>query len=174
MISYGQKRLNKADVQKGTRNFIFSFLILCAMAFGVVFLFFKSAEMQKKQIRSDVEAYNDLIKRNELLYVKLDDIYDKMYQMSDENVDNDVFYITSIKKDIGISNDLIDTDSTADLKQISLLLKQMEPMLSYKSELLKKKIEKNNMERLLRQCLGNDSKVTEKIVKKSKPKGKLY
>ena len=60
------------------------------MAFGVVFLFFKSAEMQKKEIRADVEAYNDLIERNELLHVKLDAIYDKMYQMSDENIDNDI------------------------------------------------------------------------------------
>lgn len=173
-MSYGQKRLNKADVQKGTRNFIFSFLILCAMAFGVVFLFFKSAEMQNKEIRSDLELYHNMLGRNELLNIKLDMIYHKMSQMSSDKVSNDMFLRNSIIQDIQIGNQLIEKDSAADLKQISILLKNMQPMLTYKNELLKKKMEKSSISRLLNECMGNAGRVNEGIKKKNKPKGKLY
>lgn len=174
MISYGQKRLNKGDVQKGTRNFIISFIILCAMAFCVVFLFFKSAQMQNKQIRSDLDAYHDMLGRNELLNIKLDTIYDKMSLMSNDKVSNDLFLRNSIIQDIQVANQLIAKDSTADLKQISILLKQMQPMLTYKNELLKKKMEKSSISRLLNECMGNAGRVREGIKKKNKPKGKLY
>ena len=174
MKSYGQKRLNKGDVQKGTRNFIISFIILCAMAFSVVFLFFKSAEMQNKQIRSDLDAYHDMLGRNELLNIKLDTIYDKMSMMSNDKVSNDLFLRNSVIQDIQIANQLIAKDSIADLKQISLLLKQMQPMLTYKNELLKKKMEKSSISRLLNECMGNVGRVSEGIKKKNKPKGKLY
>ena len=174
MKSYGQKRLNKGDVQKGTRNFIISFIILCAMAFSVVFLFFKSAEMQNKQIWSDLDAYHDMLGRNELLNIKLDTIYDKMSMMSNDKVSNDLFLRNSVIQDIQIANQLIAKDSIADLKQISLLLKQMQPMLTYKNELLKKKMEKSSISRLLNECMGNVGRVSEGIKKKNKPKGKLY
>ncbi|SFC41965.1 type VI secretion system TssO [Kaistella jeonii] len=174
MISSGQKRLNRDDVQKGTRNFILSFIILCAMAFCTVFLFFKSAEMQNKEIRSDLNAYHDMLGRNELLNIKLDTIYEKMSQMSSDRVSNDMFLRNSIIQDIQVGNQLIAEDSVADLKQISILLKQMQPMLTYKNELLKKKMEKTSISRLLNECMGNDGRVTEGIKKKNKPKGKLY
>lgn len=174
MISSGQKRLNKDDVQKGTRNFILSFLILCGMAFCVVYLFFKSAEMQNKEIGSDLEAYHNMLGRNELLNIKLDTIYEKMSQMSSDRVSNDMFLRNSIIQDIQVGNQLIAKDSSADLKQISILLKQMQPMLTYKNELLKKKMEKSSISRLLNECMGNEGRVTEGIKKKNKPKGKLY
>ncbi|SFI49690.1 type VI secretion system TssO [Halpernia frigidisoli] len=174
MVTYGQKRLNKGDVQKGTRNFIISFIILCGMAFCTVFLFFKSAEMQNKEIRNDLESYHDMLGRNELLNIKLDTIYEKMSQMSSDRISNDMFLRNSIIQDIQIGNQLIAKDSTADLKQISVLLKQMQPMLKYKNELLKKKTEKSSISRLLNECMGTNGKVTEVIKKKNKPKGKLY
>lgn len=174
MKSYGQKRLNKDDVQKGTRNFIISFIILCAMAFSVVFLFFKSAEMQNRQIRSDLDAYQDMLGRNELLNIKLDTIYEKMSMMSNDKISNDLFLRNSIIQDIQVANQLIGKDSISDLKQISLLLRQMQPMLTYKNELLKKKMEKSSISRLLNECMGNAGRVTEGIKKKNKPKGKLY
>lgn len=174
MISHGQKRLNKGDVQKGTRDFIISFIILCGMAFCVVFLFFKSAEMQNKEIRSDLDAYQNMLGRNELLNIKLDTIYGKMSLMSNDKVSNDMFLRNSIIQDIQVANQLIEKDSTADLKQISILLAQMQPMLTYKNELLKKKMEKSSISRLLNECMGNAGRVSEGIKKKNKPKGKLY
>lgn len=172
--SSGQKRLNRDDVQKGTRNFILSFIILCGMAFCVVFLFFKSADLQNREIRSDLESYHDMLGRNELLNIKLDTIYDKMSQMSNDKISNDMFLRNSIIQDIKVANQLIAKDSISDLKQISVLLKQMQPMLTYKNELLKKKMEKSSISRLLNECMGNNNKVSEVIKKKNKPKGKLY
>lgn len=174
MLSSGQKRLNKADVQKGTRNFIFSFIILCGVAFAVVFLFFKSAELQNKEIKSSLYSYQDMLSRNDLLNIKLDTIYNKMSQMSSDRVSNDMFLRNSIIEDIQVGNQLIGKDSAADLKQISILLKQMQPMLTYKNELLKKKMEKSSISRLLDECMGNNGRVTAGIKKKNKPKGKLY
>ena len=50
----------------------------------------------------------------------------------------------------------------------------MQPMLTYKNELLKKKMEKSSISRLLNECMGNVGRVSEGIKKKNKPKGKLY
>lgn len=97
-----------------------------------------------------------------------------MSQMSNDKVSNDMFLRNSIIKDIQVSNQLIANDSIADLKHISILLKQMVPMLTYKNELLKKKMEKSSISRLLNECMGNNSRVTEVIKTKNKPKGKLY
>lgn len=174
MISSGQKRLNKDDVQKGTRNFILSFIILCGMAFCVVFLFFKSAEIQNKEIRSDLDSYHDMLGRNDLLNIKLDTIYGKMSHMSNDKISNDMSLRSSIINDIQVANQLIAKDSISDLKQISVLLKQMQPMLSYKNELLKKKMEKSSISRMLNECMGNNTRVSAVIEKKNKPKGKLY
>lgn len=174
MISSGQKRLNKDDVQKGTRNFILSFIILCGMAFCVVFLFFKSAEMQNREIREKHDLYINMLGRSNLLNVKLDAIYDKMVQMSEDRTTNDIFLRSSIIEDIQVGQQLIGKDSIEDLRQISTLLKQMRPMLNYKNELLKKKIEENGINRLLDQCRGQDVTIREGIKKKNKPKGKLF
>lgn len=174
MKSYGQKRLNKADVRKGTRNFIMSFIILCAVTFSTVFLFFKSADMQNKEIRDDYEAYRNMLGRNELLNIKLDTIYSKMSKMSSDQLQNDVFLRNSIIEDIQVGKQLIDKDSAADLKHISILFDQMQPMINYKNELLKKNIEKNNNARLLNECMKSNGKVNTVIQKKNKPKGKLY
>lgn len=158
MISSGQKRLNRNDVQKGTRNFIFSFIILCAMAFCVVFLFFKSAEMQKNEIHDDLEAYRSMLGRNEVLNIKLDTIYYKMTQMSNDKTQNDIFLRNSIIEDIQVGRDIIGKDSAADLRQISKLLVQMQPMLTYKNELLKKKMEESSYSRLLKQCIESNTR----------------
>lgn len=174
MISHGQKRLNKGDVQKGTGNFILSFILLCGVAYNVVFLFFKSAEVQNKEITSNLNAYHAMLGRNELLNIKLDTIYTKMSQMSNDQVSNDLFLRNSIIQDIQVGNQLIAEDSVADLKQIAILLKQMQPMLTYKNELLKKKMEKTSISRLLNECMGNEGKVSAGIKKKNKPKGRLY
>lgn len=174
MKSYGQKRLNKTDVQKGTRNFILSFLILCGTTFCTVFLFFKSADMQNREIREDYEAYRNMLGRSELLNIKLDEIYEKMTQMSSDQMQNDVFLRNSIIDDIQVGKELIAEDSATNLKHISILFKNMEPMINYKNELLKKKIEKNNISRLLNECIQKNGTVNTNIQRKNIEKGKLF
>lgn len=174
MRTSGQKRLNRKDVQKGTVNFIISFIVLCSFTFCAVLLFFKSAEIQNKQIRSDLDAYYDMLGRTELLNIKLDTIYNKMSQMSNDKVSNDLFLRNSIIQDIQVSNQLIAKDSAADLKQISILLKQLQPMLGYKNELLKKKTEKSSISRMLKECLGKNERVTEGITRHHTPRGRLF
>lgn len=161
-------------MRKGTRNFIISFIILCGVAFLGVFLFFKSSQMQNRQIREEMEAYRDMRGRNELLNIKLDTIYTKMSRMSDENIENDMFLRKSVFEDIQTAHTMIAQDSVSDLRQITILLNQMTPMLKYKNELSKKKIEERAAYRFLKDCMGNDGRVTEVIRKKYKPKGKLY
>lgn len=174
MISSGQKRLNRDDVQKGTRNFILSFIILCGMAFCAVFLFFKSAELQKKEIHDDLEAYRSMLGRNEVLNIKLDTIYYKMTQMSNEKTQNDIFLRNSIIEDIQVGRDIIGKDSAADLRQISKLLAQLQPMLTYKNELLKKKMEESSYARLLRQCIESNTRAEAVVRNNTKIPGKLF
>ena len=69
MISYGQKTLNRKDVRKGTINFILSFLALTLVSFASIFLFFKSSDLQNREMRKELDAYHNVIGRNEVLGV---------------------------------------------------------------------------------------------------------
>lgn len=173
-MAYGQKRLNRKDVQRGTRNFIISFLILCGASFLVVFMFFKSAQMQSREITEKNEEYSNLISRNEILNAQLDVIYEKMSKLSDDDLTGDNFRLTPIIDEIVIANKIIEKDSTANLKQISILLKQMSPMINYKNVLQQKIFEENNIKNMLSDCLGTGVKV-KKVIKQKQPKtGDLY
>lgn len=174
MASYGQKRLNKEDVRKGTLRFIFSFLALTAISFLSVFLFFKSSQLQNKEIRKELDNYNDMIGRNNFLKIKMDTIYYKLSLLSNDKVQNDMMLRNSIIDDLMVSRQLIGKDSADDLKYYATLLKNIEPMLGYKNQLIKLKTDEKNALRSLDNCMGRIEKVTPPSQPKLKKPGRLF
>ena len=62
MISSGQEKLNRKDVNKGIWKFIFSFLLFRDFRFYQFFIF-KSSEYQKDNIQKEVENYKNILNK---------------------------------------------------------------------------------------------------------------
>ncbi len=179
MISYGQKTLNRGDVRKGTWRFIAAFLALTAVSFLAVFFFFKSSEKQNSGLRKNVDAYHDMVGRNNLLKIKVDSIYYKASLLNNNKVQNDIFLANQILEDMEVCQQIIGEDSAGELKHYSMLLKDIEPILAHKKELMKLKTEENAISRQLAECLGKVGKVNTQIKTQQQqqakpPKGRLF
>lgn len=176
MKSYGQKRLNKADVRKGTRNFIMSFIILCAVTFSTVFLFFKSADMQNKEIRNNLEANENLKIKSQQLNVKLKEIYNDLERVNNSNMKNVINLQQGISKDIRSTREILKEDSISDLKHIAKLLNQMDDINKYKSVFERKQIEEKGYKKQLEICREKNNKIASAVVQKKNKenKGKLF
>lgn len=168
MISYGQKTLNKKDVRLGTWRFIGSFLVLSAISFLVVFFFFKSAQMQNRDLRKDLDAYHDMVGRNNLLKIKIDSIYYKMTLLNNNKVANDIFLRNQIIEDMSVCKQMIGEDSISELRHYSMLLDNLAPILAHKNELMKLKTDETSISRQLEECLGKVQKVNTQIKVKQK------
>lgn len=168
MISYGQKTLNKKDVRLGTWRFIGSFLALSAVSFLVVFFFFKSTQVQNRGLRKDLDAYHDMVGRNNLLKIKVDSIYYKMTLLNSNKVTNDIFLRSQIIEDMSICKQMIGKDSTTELKHYSMLLDDLASILTYKNELMKLKTDEMIISRQLEECFGKVEKVNIHIKAKQK------
>ena len=86
MTTTGQQKLNKKDVRKGTLHFFLSFIILCFFSFFSIFLFFKSSEVQKDDIQSELEHYRNIISRNDILKSKCKDFEDNLNFMVKQDI----------------------------------------------------------------------------------------
>lgn len=163
MISYGQKTLNKNDVRKATLRFILTFLLLTGLSFLAVFMFFKSSRMQAKNIQKEADQYHEMLGRNELLKIKMDSIYRKMELLSNDQVDNDIFLRNSIIEDLNVSRQLIGKDSVNGLQHYHQLIQDLQPMLTFKNDLLKLKSEQKAAQRNLEACLKSSGQVSSRI-----------
>lgn len=156
---YGQKKLNRTDVRKATTRFILSFLLLTGLGFLSVFLFFKSSQMQKQEIQSQLNDYQDMLRRNELLKSKMDSVYYKLSLLSNDKVNNDIFLRNSVMEDLATCREIIGKDSTGDLSHYNRLIKNIQPILAFKNQLIQLKAEEKTAQRSLQQCLGNISSI---------------
>lgn len=176
MISYGQKKLNKKEVRLGTWRFIASFLALSIVGFLVVFFFFKSSQVQNRNLRKDLDAYHDMTGRNNLLKIKMDSIYYKISLLNSNKVANDIFLRNQIIEDMSVCKQMIGSDSATDLKHYNTLLKNLAPILAHKNELMKLKTEEASIFRQFEECLGKVGRVNTQIKaiqEREEPKGEL-
>ncbi|WP_313376253.1 type VI secretion system TssO [Chishuiella sp.] len=148
----GQQKLNKKDVQKGTFNFIFSFIILCCFSFLAIFLFFKSSEVQKDTIQQDVEHYKTIISRNNILQTKLDTIYFKMSKLSKNQVGNEIFLRNSIVRDIKECQIVMGEDSIKEFKQYASLMNSLKKSIQFKDDMMMTNHEEQIALRDLNEC----------------------
>ncbi|MDH2206974.1 MULTISPECIES: type VI secretion system TssO [Empedobacter] len=133
---YGQQKLNKKDVQKGTFNFILSFIVLCLFSFFAIFLFFKSSEVQKDDIQGDIERYRTIINRNNILQTKLDTIYFKLDKLSKDEVGNEIFLRNSIVRDIKECQIVMGEDSIREFKQYAALMNNLKQTIEFKGQMM--------------------------------------
>lgn len=177
MISYGQKTLNRKDVRKATWRFITSFLVLTLAGFLTVFLFFKSSNQQNKNMRKDLDAYHNVIGKNEALKIKMDSIYYKLSLLNTDRVSNQIELRNQIFKDLNDSRNFIGEDSLVDLKHYTKLLHDIEPMISFKDELMKLNSHENAVYNQLQDCLGKVGRANAQIVaaqQRETPRGNLF
>ena len=177
MISYGQKTLNRKDVRKGTLHFILSFLALTAVSFLSVFLFFKSSDMQNRNMRKELDAYHNVIGRNEVLKIKMDSIYYKLTLLNSDKISNQIELRNQIFKDLGDCKNFIGEDSLVELKHYSRLVKDIDPIIAYKNELMKLGSQEKAIFGQLQDCLGKVGRANVQIKVKQQreaPKGSLF
>lgn len=154
MISTGQKKLNKNDVRKGLWGFLISFFILAGLSFLSIFFFFKSSEMQKNLILKDVDDYNNIILRNDLLKSSIDDIYSKMKLLSSGKAPNEAALSRNILQEIQSSKDVIGKDSLKEFKHYSTLLENMGEMITLKNKLNSVSLEEKLAKKNYQDCQG--------------------
>ena len=164
MISSGQEKLNRKDVNKGIWKFIFSFLFLSGFSFLSVFLFFKSSEYQKENIQKEVENYKNILNKNELLQSKMEGIYSKMSMIANDKVKNDDFLRDNIVEDIHDCKNIMGKDSVKEFKQYASLLKNINEMVSLKDKLISASLEERAALNNLQECQGRLNIVTSKIL----------
>ncbi len=150
MSSNREKKLNKSDVRIGIWKFILSFAVLSVVSFACLYLFFKSYDIQREGISKESEAYKELMLRSDVLKNHVDEIYEKMAQLSLNKVENEVFLRTSIMDNVRDAKNIMGKDSAQNFKHYAVLMKQIEPMLKLKADIMvvesRKKIAKRDLE----------------------------
>lgn len=172
MTSHGQKKLNKDDVRNGMLRFIFAFAILLVVSFLTVFLFFRSSEVQKQQIQSELNDYKSVLSRNELLKIKMDTIYYKMALLNSNKVENDIFLRNSILEDLRDTRNIMGADTVKSFKQYAALTKNIGKMTVFKNELINITAKEQNALRSLNECIGKVGKMNTQM-KTKEPGGKI-
>lgn len=172
MSVYGQKKLNKDDVRNGVLRFILSFVVLAAVSFLTVFLFFKSSEIQKQQIQMELNDYKSVLSRNELIKNKMDTIYYKMNLLNSNKVDNDIFLRNSILEDLQDTKNIMGADTVKAFRQYASLTKNIGKMTVFKNELINITAKEQNALRSLNECIGKVGKINTQM-KKNEPGGRI-
>ena len=173
MVTYGQTKLNRKEVRKGTIRFAIAFVILTVMSFFSVYLFFKSSQIQNREIITDLNNYKNIVSRNDLLKTKMDTIYEKMGYFGTERLKNDIFLTNNILDDINTCRSIMGSDSTKEFAQYNKFFGQMTKMLSFKNRLIKINTEEKVAERKLMDCSGKVDQVQKPSNLPVKKKGKL-
>lgn len=172
MASHGQKKLNKDDVRNGIFRFVLSFLVLLTVSFLTVFLFFRSSEVQKRQIQNELNDYKSVLSRNELLKIKMDTIYYKMALLNSNKVENDIFLRNSILEDLRDNRNIMGSDTAKAFKQYATLTKNIGKMTVFKNELINITAKEQSALRSLNECMGKVGKMNSQL-KSKEPGGKI-
>lgn len=165
MSSNREKKLNKSDVRIGIWKFILSFAVLAVISFACLFLFFKSYDMQREGISREAEAYKELMLRSDVLKNHVDEIYDKMTQLSLNKVDNEVFLRTSIMDNVRDAKNIMGKDSIQNFKHYAVLMKQIEPMMALKAKIIEVEYRKKLAKRDLEDCMGKVDRANSELRK---------
>jgi hypothetical protein len=154
MSSNREKKLNKSDVRMGIWKFILSFAVLSVVSFLCLYLFFQSYEAQRAGIEKDAQAYNEIMERHDKLNDAFAEIYQKMGQHDVNKVSNDDFLRTSILDRMQDAKNVMQKDSAGSFKHYAVLLKQINPMLTLKKEIIMQENKKNGLGNELNNCMG--------------------
>lgn len=154
MSSIREKKLNKADVRVGIWKFVLSFIVLSGVSFICVFFFFKSYDIQREGIKKQADDYRELLTRSDLLRIHVDSILYRMDQLDISKVDNDIFLRNYIMDNVRDAKNIMGKDSADNFKHYSILMKQIEPMLALKNQIVNVSYKEQNALRDLSECRG--------------------
>lgn len=154
MSSNREKKLNKSDVRIGIWKFVLSFVILSAVSFTSVFFFFKSYDIQREGIKKQADNYRELLTRSDLLRTHVDSIFYRMEQLDINKVDNDIFLKNYILDNVRDAKNIMGKDSVNNFKHYSILMKQLEPMLALKTQIVSVSYKEQTALRDLSECRG--------------------
>ncbi|MCC2590644.1 type VI secretion system TssO [Chryseobacterium sp. MFBS3-17] len=163
MVSNGKQKLNRKDVRQATLRFILSFVVLCTVSFLTVFFMFKSSRIQQEHIQIEIDAYKNMISRNEVMRTKLDEIYDQMNLMNSNKVQNEILLRDRILEDIRNTESALREDSAKGLKHYAVFLKHSKEIMRFKNELLNIRIQEQSALRNLNDCMGTEQRMTDRL-----------
>ncbi|GEJ48111.1 hypothetical protein CRS_47200 [Chryseobacterium sp. ON_d1] len=103
--------------------------------------------------------------RSDVLKDHIDDIYDKMNQLSINKVENEVFLRTSIMDKVRDAKNIMGKDSAQSFKHYAVLMKQIVPMMTLKAKIIEVEYQKKTVLRDLDECMGK-IKVTNNELRK--------
>ncbi|PQA96909.1 hypothetical protein B0A69_02255 [Chryseobacterium shigense] len=165
MSTNREKKLNKSDVRIGIWRFILSFAVLSVVSFVCLFLFFKSYSIQREGITREADAYRDLMARGDVLKTQVDNIYEHMNQLNINKVQNDVFLKTRIMDEVREVKNIMGKDSVDNFKHYAVLMKQVEPMINLKGDIIKVEYNKKTVLRDLEECMGKVGRANDQLKK---------
>ncbi|AZA46789.1 hypothetical protein EG346_00505 [Chryseobacterium carnipullorum] len=165
MSTNREKKLNKSDVRIGIWRFILSFAVLSVVSFVCLFLFFKSYSIQREGITRQADAYKELMARGDVLKTQVDNIYEQMNQLNINKVQNDVFLKTRIMDEVREVKNIMGKDSVDNFKHYAVLMKQIEPMLNLKGDIIKVEYNKKTVLRDLEECMGKVGRANDQLKK---------
>ncbi|MFP3593620.1 type VI secretion system TssO [Chryseobacterium sp. SIMBA_038] len=154
MSSNREKKLNKSDVRIGIWKFVLSFVVLSAVSFTSVFFFFKSYDTQREGIKKQADEYRELLTRSDLLRTHVDSILYRMNQLDISKVDNDIFLKNYIMDNVRDAKNIMGKDSADNFKHYSILMKQLEPILALKTQIVTVSYKEQIALRDLSECRG--------------------
>ncbi|KQT16990.1 hypothetical protein ASG31_11540 [Chryseobacterium sp. Leaf404] len=159
MSVYNDKKLNRSDVRTGIWRFVISFIVLSAVSFTAVFFFFKSYDTQRAGISKEVEKYENLLSKNQLLKISLDSIQYNMSILGANRVENDIYLRESIMGKMRDAKDIMGEDSATNFKHYNVLLKKVEKMLLLKSQIITANNDEQAILRSLNNCQSKDHQI---------------
>ncbi|KQT25978.1 hypothetical protein ASG22_04600 [Chryseobacterium sp. Leaf405] len=154
MSSNREKKLNKSDVRLGIWKFVLSFVALSGVSFICVFFFFKSYDLQREGIKKQADDYRELLTRSDLLKTHVDSILYRMDQLDINKVANDNFLRNYIMDNVRDAKNIMGKDSADNFKHYSILMKQIEPMLALKNQIIDVSYKEQVALRDLSECKG--------------------
>jgi len=154
MSSNREKKLNQADVRIGIWKFVLSFIVLSGVSFICIFFFFKSYDIQRQGIKKEADDYRFLLTRSNLLKDHVDSIFYRMDQLDINRVQNDIFLRNAIMEDVRNARNAMAKDSADNFKHYSILMKQIEPMLALKKQIIDVSYKEQVALRNLSECKG--------------------
>lgn len=165
MSVYNDKKLNRSDVRTGIWRFVSSFVVLSAVSFAAVYFFFKSYDTQRAGIAKEVDKYEDLLQKNQLLKISLDSIQYNMSLLGTNKVENDNYLNTAIMQKIRDARSIMKDDSAKEFKHYSILLKKVENMLPLKNQIIKANTEEQIAKAKLGNCQNKESQIIGELKK---------
>ena len=128
-------------------------------------------------MRKELDAYHNVIGKNEALKIKIDSVYYKLTLLNTDKVSNQIELRNQIFKDLSDCKKFIGQDSLVDLRHYSILLKNVEPIIAYKNELMKLTSQEQAIFGQLEDCLGKVGRANVQIrarQQRQAPRGNLF